>query len=88
MSRQVRFHPAARRELDEAAEFYDSEGLGLGAAFLDEAERALKQIQDFSESSPSLIIDTGRSTSMIAHRRMCGADKRIEQMPRKAQRRS
>ena len=51
MSRPVRFHPAALRELIEAAEFYDSEVPGLGGAFIDQAERALRQLSAFPESS-------------------------------------
>ena len=52
MSRPIRFDPAAQRELNEAAEFYDAEDPGLGDAFLDAIERAFKQIQAFPESSP------------------------------------
>jgi len=52
MTRPIRFDPAARRELNEAADFYDAEDPGLGLAFLDAAERAFEQIQAFPESSP------------------------------------
>ena len=52
MTRPIRFDPAARRELSEAADFYDAEDPGLGLAFLDAAERAFEQIQAFPESSP------------------------------------
>ena len=52
MTRPLRFDPAARRELNEAADFYDAEDPGLGGAFLDAAERAFEQIQAFPESSP------------------------------------
>jgi toxin ParE1/3/4 len=52
MTRPLRFDPAAQRELSEAADFYDAEDPGLGGAFLDAIERALKQIQAFPESSP------------------------------------
>jgi hypothetical protein len=34
MSRSLRLHPAAQRELDEAAAYYDAESPGLGSAFL------------------------------------------------------
>jgi toxin ParE1/3/4 len=51
MSRRVRFHPTARRELNEAADFYDLEGPGLGAAFLAAVERALTQVREFPEAS-------------------------------------
>jgi hypothetical protein len=40
MTRPIRFHPAAKRELGAAAEHYDSEDPGLGGAFLDAAKRA------------------------------------------------
>jgi len=52
MTRPIRFDPAAKRELNEAAEFYDAEDPGLGGAFLDAVERAFKQIQAFPKSSP------------------------------------
>jgi len=48
----IRLDPAAQRELNEAAEFYDAEHPGLGEAFLDAIERAFKQSQAFPESSP------------------------------------
>jgi toxin ParE1/3/4 len=52
MTRPTRFDPAAQRELNEAADFYDAEDPGLGGAFLGAAERAFEQIQAFPESSP------------------------------------
>jgi len=51
MSRSLRLHPAAQRELDEAAAYYDAESPGLGAAFLDEAEHAFRQILAFPEAA-------------------------------------
>jgi toxin ParE1/3/4 len=56
MTRPLRFDPAARRELNEAADFYDAEDPGLGGAFLDAAERAFEQIQAFPESSPISLV--------------------------------
>jgi hypothetical protein len=41
MSLPVRAHPAAKRELDEAADFYDFERLGLGSDFIDKVEHAV-----------------------------------------------
>jgi plasmid stabilization system protein ParE len=52
MSRSLRFHPTALRELDEAVAFYDAESAGLGAAFIDEVERALQHIQRFPDAAP------------------------------------
>ena len=52
MSTVVGFHPGARLEMREAADFYDLERPGLGAEFLDEVEQTmqqvLKEIQDGS----------------------------------------
>ncbi len=52
MTQPIRFDPAAQRELNEAADFYDAEDPGLGGAFLGAAERAFEQIPTFPESSP------------------------------------
>jgi plasmid stabilization system protein ParE len=52
MTRPIRFDPAAQRELNEAADFYDAEDPGLGGGFLDAIDRAVEQIQAFPESSP------------------------------------
>ena len=65
MTRPIRFDPAAKRELNEAAEFYDSEDLGLGGSFLDAVERAFKQIQAFPESS-QISLDPARTKVLSA----------------------
>jgi len=52
MSRSLRLHPAAQRELDEATAYYDAESPGLGGAFLDEFDHALQQIRSFPEAAP------------------------------------
>ena len=54
---RVSYHRLARRELNEAAQFYDSESPGLGSAFLDEIERCTQAIVNFPEAG-SLIIGT------------------------------
>ena len=54
---RVSYHLLARRELNEAAQFYDSESPGLGSAFLDEIERCTQAIVNFPEAG-SLIIGT------------------------------
>ena len=56
---RVSYHRLARRELNEAAQFYDSESPGLGSAFLDEIERCTQAIVNFPEAG-SLIIGTIR----------------------------
>jgi plasmid stabilization system protein ParE len=52
---RVSYHRLARRELNEAAQFYDSESLGLGSAFLDEVERCTRAIADYPEAGPLII---------------------------------
>ena len=43
------FHRLADRELNEAAQYYDLENPGLGAAFLKEIDRCLQSIEDHPE---------------------------------------
>lgn len=52
MNRRVSFHPLAEQELNEATNYYDATSPGLGAAFLDEVERAVKRILEPPEASP------------------------------------
>jgi hypothetical protein len=40
----VRIHEAAEAEIQEAADFYDIESLGLSAEFADEIEHAVEHI--------------------------------------------
>lgn len=47
---QVSFHRLARRELIDAAVFYDLESPGLASAFLDEVEHCIRSIRDFPDS--------------------------------------
>ena len=56
---RVSYHRLARRELNEAAQYYESVSPGLGAAFLDEVERCTQAIVNFPEAGP-LITETIR----------------------------
>jgi toxin ParE1/3/4 len=44
------FHRLAEHELNEAAQYYDLEDPGLGAAFLGEVDRCLQSIQAHPEA--------------------------------------
>lgn len=44
------FHRLAEHELNEAAQYYDREEPGLGIAFLEEADRCLRVIQEAPEA--------------------------------------
>jgi len=43
----VSFHPLAERELNDAAQYYESNGAGLGAAFLTEVQRCCDGIVEY-----------------------------------------
>lgn len=49
--KRVTFHPQAVAELIEATEFYEDRSPGLGAALLDETERAIARIAAMPEAS-------------------------------------
>ena len=55
MISRVGFHPDAKREMREAADFYDLERLGLGAEFLDTDEVTMRQVIEHPESSPVVL---------------------------------
>ena len=42
----------AEQELNEAASYYNAASPGLGTAFLDEVEHAVKQILEYPEAAP------------------------------------
>ena len=48
------FHRLAEYELNEAAQYYDLEDPGLGAAFLEEVDRCLQSIQAAPEAGAIL----------------------------------
>lgn len=56
---RVSYHRLARREVNEFAQFYNSECPGLGSAFLDEVERCTRTIVDYPEAG-SLILGSVR----------------------------
>jgi plasmid stabilization system protein ParE len=45
----------AERELNEAAQYYDSEGPGLGVVFLNEVERCIRDILEHPEAGSVLV---------------------------------
>ena len=52
MTREVSFHPLANQELNDTASYYNAASPGLGATFLTEAERAIKQIREHPNAAP------------------------------------
>ncbi len=55
MIESISFHELAESELNEAAEYYESQVKGLGSAFLIEVERATILIRQNPESSPRIL---------------------------------
>jgi toxin ParE1/3/4 len=51
MNRPVRFDSTAELELNEAADYYDLESLGLGAVFLEEVEQVLAKLSEFPDAT-------------------------------------
>ena len=51
----VSFHELADIELNETAQYYESESDGLGVAFLDEVERSIEHIQNYPKAAPVIL---------------------------------
>lgn len=52
MKRLFSIHETAEIEINEAADFYDLESPGLGSIFIDEIQRSIEIIAQFSEAGP------------------------------------
>jgi toxin ParE1/3/4 len=50
----VSFHPLAERELNDAAQYYEMESQGLGAAFIGEVERCCASIVEHPEAGHAI----------------------------------
>jgi len=55
VTRTPSFHRLAEREFNEAAQYYDSESPGLGAAFLNEVQQCIGDILEHPESGWVLV---------------------------------
>jgi len=51
---RLTFNPLAERELNDAAEYYEASGSGLGGRFLDEIERCIRTVLEQPESGSIL----------------------------------
>jgi hypothetical protein len=63
VKRVARFHRLARRELIEAAEYYDRESPGLGTAFLDVVETCVSEILE--HPAAAAIVERPRSPARV-----------------------
>ena len=55
MKHPARFHPLAEREFTEAAEYFERESIGLGAAFIAAVERCVAEIIEYPESGRRVV---------------------------------
>lgn len=56
----ISFHPHAERELNDAAQYYDRESAGLGAAFLTEVERTCAVVAEYPSAGAAIVDDIRR----------------------------
>lgn len=61
--RQIVFRHQARRELDEAGDWYERERTGLGLEFFAEIERLLRRVSGNPEQSPVLFRGTRKAVA-------------------------
>jgi len=52
---RVTFNEIAKRELNDAVQYYEQEQAGLGAAFITEVERCVRALVEFPRSSPVVL---------------------------------
>lgn len=57
----IEFRPAAAKDLEEAAQWYEAQRSGLGREFLEEVQTALDAIVENSEQFPVLYRNTRRA---------------------------
>ncbi len=55
MKRPARFHRLAEREFIEAADYYERESPGLGAAFITAVEACVTEIGEYPEAGTSVL---------------------------------
>ena len=65
MTDRIFFDPAASRELDEAADYYDLQSPGLGERFLDVVYGELEGLLEFPESSG---VQLGQTRRLVLER--------------------
>lgn len=54
MTRELRLHQDALRELNDAAGYYDHESAGLGSVFVDEVEAGFARIRMHPDAAPEV----------------------------------
>ncbi len=54
MTRALRVHPDARREFDDAVDYYERESPGLGVIFTDEVDAGFARIRTHPDASPQV----------------------------------
>lgn len=57
MTQELRIHPDARREFDDAVDYYEHESPGLGVLFTNEVDAGFARIREHPDSAPTLAQD-------------------------------
>ncbi len=55
MTRELRVHPDARRELNDAIDYYERESPGLGLIFTNEVDSGFARIREFPDAAPQVV---------------------------------
>lgn len=61
MKGRLDFHRLADQELNDAAQYYERESMGLGLAFLTEVERSVEMILQHPEAAPAVLGNVRRT---------------------------
>ena len=67
----VSFHDLAKRELNEAAEYDESESAGLGQAFISQVERSADEIVRYPEAGLLSWFNPSPSDTPVSRTRCC-----------------
>ena len=55
MTRELRVHPDARREFNDAIDYYERESPGLGSIFTDEVDAGFIRIREYPDAAPQVV---------------------------------
>ena len=54
MTRELRVHPDARREFNDAIDYYERESPGLGLIFTNEVDAGFMRIREYTDAAPQV----------------------------------
>jgi plasmid stabilization system protein ParE len=72
VTRELRVHPDARREFNDAIDYYERESPGLGLIFTNEVDSGFTRIREYPEAAPqvaSVFVGSCWPSSLQSHAR-------------------